>query len=151
MFFGAGCRGLFYLLAWVRTFLRQEPPEVFFWCRLPGSFIFISLGSPEVFFGAGCRGLFLFTCLGSYLFTTSSFSTTYVPMLRIPEVPTMCRSVWHMHLSCQTVPELPGHARLAIAGVRTGFRIPGLLGSGACASSNHHGHQAMFKSSRRFY
>jgi len=64
MFFGACCRGLFYFLAWVRTILRQEPPLVLFWCRLLGSFIFISLGSLEVFFDAECQGLFLFSCLG---------------------------------------------------------------------------------------
>ena len=72
------------------------------------------------------RSFFIFLP-GLVSFYVFIFPTTYVPMLRIPEVPTMCRSVWHMHLSCQTVPELPGHARLAIAGVRTGSEFRGSL------------------------
>jgi len=81
VFFGAGCRGLCYLLAWVRTLLRQYCPRCFlfqaavvfffsltghacdvFRCRLPGSFLFTRLGFVpfydknrlRCYFGAGC-------------------------------------------------------------------------------------------------
>jgi len=87
VFLDAGCRGLIFLFLWLPLcFILVEAAGVFFYvpawyhvphastscvvvytfgtargvscCRLPGSFLLISLGTPVLSFGGGCRCIF---------------------------------------------------------------------------------------------
>ena len=66
-YFGGGCRGLFYVPAWYHVAHASTPFVVVYTfgtargvscCRLPGSFLLISLGTPVLSFGGGCRCIF---------------------------------------------------------------------------------------------